>query len=212
MSRLSSAYINALRQPVIYLAHFAEFDFRGGVVRLWTGSGSISWDSKTWLGAGTFASISAIEETAEVEAPSFSFGLLGIDSTVLAAAGGEQYRGRDCQLWQAVMTSDFASVVASVRLFGGTMSHMLIQDSGSSGSITLFAENELVRLNQPNEVRYTDEHQQAIFPGDRGLRFIANTADASVYWGRFQQLGSKGIAIEDVRRGTGQAITSTLIP
>jgi hypothetical protein len=209
MSRLDSTYIAALRQPVIYLAHFAEFEFRGGTVRFWTGKGSISWDSKTWVGTGTFGGIQSIEEKTAVEAPGYSFSLTGIDSTILSSAVGEQYKGRACQLWQAVMNSDYTTVVASVRLFGGTMSHLSISDQGNAGSITLFAENEMVWLNNPNEVRYTDEHQQKIFPGDRGLRFVSNTVDTAVYWGRWQPLG---LSKTDLSRGTAGGGTNVLRP
>jgi len=202
MSRLTTAYVNALKAPTINLAYFARFFFRSGTVRMWTGYGNITWDSQTWAGTGQLASIDRIDESAEVEAPGFSFSLTGIPSEILALASAEQYRYRKCELWQAVMNDEFTAVTASVRLFGGNMSHMLLADSGASGNVTLFAENELARLNQKNEIRYTDEHQRALFPTDTGLRFIHNTVDTAVFWGRYQSLG-------DMRtdQSTGQRVS-----
>lgn len=189
MARLSNAFLTAIRLPNIYLAHFAQFDFRSGTIRFWTGKGSITWGGETWLGAGNLATIDKISESTRIEAPAYQFGLLGIDPSLLALASEQQYRNRSCQMWMAVMDSTFSTVTAAVRVFGGVMSHMLISDQAVSGSLSIVAENELARLNTPNEVRYTDEHQRAIFPGDTGLRYIAATSDTPVYWGRYQDFG-----------------------
>jgi hypothetical protein len=67
----------------------------------------------------------------------------------------------------------------------------------------------MVWLNNPNEVRYTDEHQQKIFPGDRGLSFMSNTVDTAVYWGRWQPLG---LSKTDLSRGTAGGGTNVLRP
>jgi hypothetical protein len=90
----------------------------------------------------------------------------------------------------AVMNDDFTAVSDSIRIFGGRMSHMTITDSGDSGSLVVHAENELVRLNEKNEIRYTDDHQRTIFPDDTALRFISATLDGEIWWGRKQSFGT----------------------
>jgi len=190
MSRLGATFLAAIQQPVVRIAYFAQFDFTSGSVRFWTGNGTISWGGNNWVGAGNLAGIDTLDESTEIEMQGFAFTLLGIDPSLLALIAAEGYRFQPVQLWMAVMNDDFTAVSDSIRIFGGRMSHMTITDSGDSGSLVVHAENELVRLNEKNEIRYTDDHQRTIFPDDTALRFISATLDGEIWWGRKQSFGT----------------------
>ena len=43
-------------------------EFASGTVRMWSGLGDLSFDSQTWLGAGSLVQVSNVEETSEIKA------------------------------------------------------------------------------------------------------------------------------------------------
>lgn len=171
----------AIAQAVVPVAFFAEFAFASGTVRMWTGLSNLTWDGHTWLPAGDFGGLSPVDETTEVGAAGLTFTLSGVPSTLVATALGDAYRGRTCKLWLA--TIDAGAVAGASLIFGGRMDVMKIDDGGETSVVTIQAENRLIDLTRPRIVRYTDEEQQRLFPGDLGLQYVAKLAEKPIYWG-----------------------------
>jgi hypothetical protein len=190
MSRdLSAGFVSAVTAKELNLAWFAWFEFDGGTVRFWTGVGDMTLDGETYNGVGSIGSFSEVVEGRSPEAPGMRFMLNGIPSTVLATVFGETYRNRPCALYMAAMNDGFTAVTASALIFSGVMSTAKLTDDGEMGVLMIEAENELADLMYPNLVRFTQNHQQRIFPGDTGLRFISSITVRKIWWGRIQTTG-----------------------
>lgn len=179
---LPTAVATAIVGSVVKYAFFAQFEFASGTVRLWSGAGSKSWNSSSWSGAGDFGGITPVDESTDVSASGLAFRLSGIPGTSLALALGENYRGKPCKLWLAILDDD-DDVVDAYQVFAGRMDVMKIDDGGDAGTISVQAENCLVDLQRPRLLRYTDAEQQRLFPGDLGLQFVAKLAERPLYWG-----------------------------
>ncbi|MBM3855051.1 MAG: hypothetical protein FJ399_18165 [Verrucomicrobia bacterium] len=179
---LPSAVASAIAGVVVKYAFFAEFAFASGTVRLWSGTGDKSWAGNTWTGAGDFGSITPVDETTEVTAAGLTFTLSGIPPSTLALALGDNYRGKPCKLWLAVLDAADA-VLDAYQLFAGRMDVMSIEDGAETGAIRLAAENRLIDLARARALRYTDAEQRRLFPGDLGLEYIANLAEKPLNWG-----------------------------
>ena len=52
------------------------------------------------------------------------------------------------------------------------------------GSITVRSENRFIDFTKPRELRWSNAHQQELYPGDKGLEFTADLADKEIHWGR----------------------------
>jgi hypothetical protein len=167
---------------VAQLALLAEFDFASGTVRFWTGYGQQTWNGVVWTGSGNFGGVSPIDETTTIGAATLSFTLSGVPSDIIALALGDAYRGKPCKLWLAAV-NDSGVIQGAYQIFGGRMDIMKIADSGTTCTITLNAENQLIDLGRARDVRYTDEEQQRLFPGDRGLEYVAKLSEQLIYWG-----------------------------
>ncbi len=179
---LPSAVATAIVQTVVPLAHFAEFSFASGTVRMWSGLGPITWAGQTWTGSGDFGGLSPVDETTELGASGLSFTLSGIPSSILALALGDLYRGRPCKLWLAIL-NPAGAVVDTYLVFAGRMDVMKIDDSGETGSIALQAESRMIDLKRARQLRYTDAEQKRLFPGDLGLEYVAKLAEKPLQWG-----------------------------
>ena len=167
-------------QPVF----LAEFLFDGGDVRFFSGTGEITWDSKTFYGAGNLLSVSEIEETQQTEASGVAFNLNGINSSIISIALQEEYQGREANLWLACVDDTRALVGEPVLIFSGFMDIMEIIESGENCSITLTVENKLAILKTKKTGRYTPEDQKRRYPGDLGLDYQPVIQDKEIIWGR----------------------------
>lgn len=83
---LTAEMVAAINAGSVYPVFFYEGEFDGGTLNLWTGIGEVSWDSKTWTGAGNMLAISPIQESTDNKAIGFSASLSGQLSSILAIA------------------------------------------------------------------------------------------------------------------------------
>lgn len=179
---LSSTVETAVVAPVVRLAFFGEFQFASGTVRMWSGIGSKSWNGNTWDGFGSMLGFSPVDETTEFGAAGLTFTWSGIPSTAISLALTDNYRGRLCRLWLAVLDESFA-VLDTYQIFAGRMDFMTIDDSGDTSTISLQVESRLIDLGRARASRYTDAEQQLRYPGDKGLEFVAKLAERPLNWG-----------------------------
>lgn len=106
---------------------FYEGEFSTGFLRLWSGLGTISWDSKTWTGAGNLLAVSEITETTEVRAVGITCQLSGMPSSLISTALAAARHGLPGKVWLGLLqpeaylslpgeAGDFASTPDSAAL------------------------------------------------------------------------------------------------
>jgi hypothetical protein len=152
-------------------------------LNLWSGYGTITYNSTGYLGIGTLGTISPVEETTDLAARGISLQLSGVPTAMVAIALTENYQGRPCSVMFAAMASDGTLVSTPVTVFAGRMDVMSINDDGQNATIGMTAENKLVDFRRPRELRYTDEEQKSLFPSDKGLEFVNAIQEKEIYWG-----------------------------
>ena len=160
----------------------ASFSF-STPVRLWSGYGTITVGSVTYLGSGSLGTISPVEETTDLAARGINFQLSGVPTALVAVALSENYQGKPCSVLFGALDATGALVSSPVTIFAGRMDVMSINDDGQNATIIMTAENKLVDFRRPREVRYTHEEQQNIYPGDLGLEFVTAIQEKQIYWG-----------------------------
>ncbi len=174
----------AIVQPLVKVILLAELNFASGPIRCWTGRGPLNWNGVAWLGTGEFGGISPVDETTEIGAAGLTFTLSGIPSDLIATCLADPYRGRSAKLWLAIVDNvDNPTVLYAYQVFGGRMDTIKLADTGQTSTVTLQAENRLIDLGRPRNLRYTDQEQQRIFPGDIGLQYVAKLPGQPIWWG-----------------------------
>ena len=136
--------------------------------------------NKTYFGVGTLLNISSVEETTEIEAKGASISMSGIPSSFLALALTEPYQGRECRIYFGVVNSP----VDYVEIFAGELDQMTVLEEAESCTISVTAENVLIKLERPVVRRFTDQDQKSRYPTDRGLEFVAGLQNKELFWGR----------------------------
>lgn len=172
---LSTDNSDAVGQPTIAPRYLVEIEFDSGTVRLWSGRGSLTALGQTWTGTGRLGKIEPIKETQEIRANGLRFSLTIVPTpempnapdTFLDIALTEEYQGRPCIVYQAMMnTSTLELIDAPFQRFGGYLD--VFEDSEQPGSVTLnvTAENRLVDLEREKKRTYTPEDQKSFYPTD----------------------------------------------
>jgi hypothetical protein len=157
-------------------------------VYLWSGYGNLVYNSTTYLGLGTLGTISPLEETTDLAARGLTLRLSGVPTANVSLALTENYQGRECSIMFGALSPTAGTLIASpVTVFAGRMDVMQITDDGNTAEITMTAESKLMDFKRPREIRYTDEEQQQLFPGDVGLEFVNDIQEKAIFWGNPNQ-------------------------
>ena len=191
MSRsLASNFVTELNASVIRPISLVEVFFDGGPINVWSGVGDLSWDSKTWLGAGDLLSINAVTETTTITPTSIAIHLGGIKSSYIFLVLLNARQGKSVKVWLAFMDASENLIVDAgppenpYLMFHGRVDTFEIEEGAENAIITLVAQNRLVDLLRARDRRYTPEDQKTDFPSDRGLETVHAAAVWTGTWGR----------------------------
>lgn len=183
---LTSNYTDAANAEVVFPAFFVQLDFSSVPLRIWSGTGTKSWDSSNWLGVGKLGAISPVQETQDIHATQVNLELSGIPAGELVAALTEDYQSRPATIYLNLMDSAdaaTANVVGSYPVFAGRIDQMIITDDADDSRIQVVVENNLIDLFRARDLRYTHEDQRNLFPDDDGLEYVAYIAGRPINWG-----------------------------
>lgn len=160
--------------------------FATGTLNAWTGIGTLSWDSKSWVGTGALGTVSPIEETDQVRAAGVQVTMNGISAANIALALQSCRQGAAGKVWLALLDVSGAIVGTPYLAFSGRLDVPIIDEAGETATITISYESRLADLDLPRIRRYTDEDQRAEFADDRGLEYVAGLQDKQIAWGADQ--------------------------
>lgn len=158
--------------------------FASSTLRLWTGWGNLSWDSKTWLGNGWFQSIGGIRESTEISAIGSDIVLAGVPSTLISIMLQDAQQNKEGKTYLGFLDANGAVISDPYLLYQGKLDVPTIEEDADTSSIILSYEGDLIDLDRPKEYRYTHESQQIFFPGDTGFRYVTSLQDWSGFWGK----------------------------
>jgi hypothetical protein len=153
-----------------------------GIIRLWSGIGDLVYAGDTYTGVGNLLSVRLAEESKEIAAKGVNVALNGINSTLIAKALDENYRGRTMAIYLFFM-DDNQVVLYPYAVFVGYINIMNIQDDGETSIISVDAESKLIDLQRPRERRYTSEDQKIDYPNDKGLDAVTWIQNQKIKWG-----------------------------
>jgi hypothetical protein len=181
---LSSSFLAATQSTLLRPALFIEAHFISGPLYVWSGFGSIFWNSQAWTGIGSLGSVSTIEEGSGVEAKGITLTMSGIDATLLADVLGEFQVGLPAIVSLGLFDSTGALIADPVTSWAGRMDQPTIDVDGTTATIAINCESRLLDMNVAVDRRYTNEDQQLDHPGDRGIEFVNSIQEVVIYWGR----------------------------
>lgn len=171
----------------------AELTFASSVIRLWTGIGDLTWDSKTWFGNGWLHGLTGMAETREVEAVGMEVELAGVPAAVLSAVLNESNQGKAGNIYLGFLNSSGAVIADPYLVFEGRMDVPTIYEDPLEPRVTIAYESRLIDLERAKEFSYTTETQQQFSYGanDKGFEFNSQAVEWTGFWGNQQKKPKK---------------------
>lgn len=146
-------------------------------LRLATSAVTISWNSQSWIGAGSLGNVEPLKDSAgEVEGLRFT--LSGVPSENISLVLNQSVRNKLCILRAAILHPDTHVIQDVVTVGTFVLDQMVI--NGSVIGVTAYPMQRL--FQRVKVIRYTDQDQQKLFPGDRCLEYIVTQAQHNDVW------------------------------
>lgn len=165
---------------------FFEATFGGSYLRLCSRSRDISWNTHTWQGNGWLNPFDGLRETANMESTGLQVRLTGLDQALIALILNDAVQSDTGKLWLGMLDASGVVIADPILEFRGYLDVPEISDDGATGDVIINYEDESVFLLRPSEIRWTDEAQRSLFPGDTGFRYTPKLEEWTGYWGRSQ--------------------------
>ena len=177
------------QERTVYLSLLATHDFESGMARNWTGYGSLDLDGHTWVGKGDLVSFGGIAFNADDIATSITVALSGVDAQHIAEARSmPPIRGRAQQIYLQFFDADTLQPLDDKLLIADrVMDVMRWSGSGpNQRTVSVTSEDVWSERVTAEYANWSNADQQMLFPGDRGLEYIAELVPGKrVEWPTF---------------------------
>ena len=158
--------------------YFVHLDIENANVYVNSSNQSLYWNSQEWLGVGQLGGMSNISEDTEMSASQMSLVINDVPLNAIDDLDDKIYQERPVNVYEADLDDNY-QVVSSVLVWAGEMDTAEIE-TGDTGKITMNCESLLARWNSSEPRRMNDQTQQRLYPGSRGLQYVAALAKVSI--------------------------------
>ena len=180
---VTGAVATAIAQPNVGLLLFVEMLFDSAPLRVCSAGYNVDWNGFTWQGVGALGALEEVKEAEGGEVTGLGFVISGVPSSHIAIALGENYQGRVVNVYIGFLNLPTHAILADPVLeWSGRLDQMTVADEGEFATIRVTAENELFDFARPAPLYWSNEDQQKLYPGDRGLEFAAQLTERALVW------------------------------
>lgn len=130
---------------------------------------------RVFSGAGSLLGVGDIDESRDIVATGTTVGLSAVPPELVAAAISEARQGAPGRIYLGVFerTPDGLFLIGEpVTIFAGLLNVPRLQGL-TQARISIDYANRLVDLQRPRELRYNDQTQKSLYPGDRAFEYVA---------------------------------------
>lgn len=184
-SPFSDAMIDAMEQDHVTMVIAAKAEFKSGTTYIHSGTGplvlSLDGVSETYLGTGEIGKLGSVSEQNDASPTKMSFGLSGLNNTLLAKVMTERCVGVDVTVYLIVLNEQY-NVAAYNLLYKGFISDSAIT-SGKNSGISFVVSNIFEKWAYGLSDRFTDQSQRQRNDGDCVFRYVSQMSDRSLFWG-----------------------------
>lgn len=167
------------RGAPIYL--FADIDHPDGYVYLWSGTGDIVWDGRTYIGRGWLGALSQVEAGSALQINDRVLVLQGVDPTQTQFLSAD-VRNRIASF--ALGCVERGKVVRDPYLLDEILmdSQSLPIDERGRMSIHITGYSGLWTLQRPQNLAWSSEQAKTEYPSETGFDFIPSMVNKDTKW------------------------------
>lgn len=168
-----------------YMACHITFPDANGddqVHKMWTGDYSLTVGSDTYDGLGNLLQISDVSENSDLGASGITITLVATPEFIQVLRD-RKYQGKKVEAFLGALFPDSSASKGHFKFFEGFADQLLFKQGDKMVTVTLTAENKLIRLSKNSNRYYTSADQRTFASTDKGLDFINAIQEREVIWG-----------------------------
>lgn len=179
----SGAFLAELVKSTNAPCWMLEMHFDGGTNRVTDAWRDIAWGGNTFIAGGRFLGFSGLSETLDLQIPSVTITVSGVDQTYVALALNTPTLDRRMVIYKAFLDYTQSVVTDPVVVFDGRMDSMSISDDPSgSSTVAITATSQWGDFARRPGRHSSSAEQQVLFPGDKFFDYCSQL-DKEIKWG-----------------------------
>lgn len=149
-------------------------------IRLTSNTQDVTFDGDLYT-AGLLSGISEIPETTDLNDAQIAVSFSGIDAAIKAAVVSPDFINSKVTVRIQFFNQDWVASGDGLLYFIGSAASQNIA-SGQTSAITVSCKSRIASLSRPRSERYSDQEQQAQYPGDLGMQYASELASKTIIW------------------------------
>lgn len=192
MSAPPPALLSAIRSGDVVRELFFRLDHPAGIVRAWSGVGEFVLAGETYTGVFGLASVTGVEETADIQTHDVEVALNGIPFHA-AADLSASVRNRDAQIVAVWRNASGAQVGPARTIFKGKADTLTVDHTGDNLIAKLTLRSAAFDFRLTGQSYYSDNEQGELYVDDTGFSFMSQlTNKNSAGWSLSGSSGGGG--------------------
>ena len=173
MRDLHPDFSDQIAKKELAVAQLIACEFSPDPVYAWSGTGTLVYGGRNYLGFSGAVSAQTVSETAEVEASSIELSV-PIKKTAedLGFLRSVRARGKEVIITEVILNADTLEVLGADVSFRGVAGEMTLRVGPRAYELSVTVANELEGLKKTWGLTHSDSDQKLLFPGDTSHRFI----------------------------------------
>ena len=181
---LNSDTLNACDDARIFPILMCDLNFDSGTIYLHTGLGTLTWGGNSYVGVGKFGAVSPMEEASDLSRTPITLTLSGLPNDIISLLATTTVQGRLATVYLGYLSATTRLLVNDPGIiYRGNIDTCKVRQ-GQTVTISLSIESRFAAWSNPVIRRFNNSYQQLRFPGDKGLEYIEQTVNKTIWWGR----------------------------
>jgi len=151
------------------------------VVRLTDFYRDVTYNSESYEAGGSFLQVDSTSETGQIQVNEINILFSNVTDQVRALVESGEFTDKKVEIYMAYFDVN-ESIVGAVNYFTGKIRNVSIQENIDDTTLSLTVASHWANWNLTKGRHYTDESQQSVYSGDRGLEYATQTK-SDVRWG-----------------------------
>ena len=151
------------------------------VIRLTDFYRDVTYNSESYEAGGSFLSVDSTTETGQLEVNEINLSFSNVTDQVRSLVQDGSFNDKKVEIYLAYFDAD-EDLVGAVNYFTGNIRNVSIQENITDSVLTLTVASHWANWNLTKGRHYSDESQQSVYSGDRGLEYATQTK-SDVRWG-----------------------------
>ncbi len=173
--------ITALEQGHVRWLVLTKVEFDSETLAFNSSFAEFTWNGTTFIGLGNLGNVSNTAENTKLDPADYAITITGVDNTVLVAALDQDYLNRPATCWVAALDDNMQIIGEPILYFKGLVDS-IDGTYGNEASVVISVTDRMAEWSRARISRYTNQEQQAKYPGDKGFEYVSEISTKKVTW------------------------------